>query len=110
MKSLLLDENIPLRFRYEFSDHRVAHVVALKWAGIKNGALLTQAEAAGFDVLLTLDSNLSYQNSLAGRSISVLLLRPQGQGVQALRALVPSILAQLRSLEPGTFSIVTAER
>lgn len=109
MKSLLLDENMPLRFRHEFSDRRVDHVVLLGWAGTKNGALLTQAEAAGFNVLITLDSNLSYQNSLKGRQISVLLLRPLGQGVKALRALVPHILTRLQGLEPGTLSVVTMD-
>jgi hypothetical protein len=63
--------------------------------------LLTVAEAAGFEVLVTTDKNLSYQQSLAGRKIAVVVL---GQGRwSVIKRCVPEIVAAVNTAAPGSF-------
>lgn len=56
------------------SHHEVATAYELGWATLKNGQLLDAAEAAGFTLLVTTDTNLKYQQNLAGRRIAILVL------------------------------------
>jgi putative NIF3 family GTP cyclohydrolase 1 type 2 len=74
---VLLDENLPHQLRAHLRDHDTATVAYLGWSGLKNGALLRAAEAAGFDVLVTGDLSLEYQQNLAGRHIAVVSLSAQ---------------------------------
>jgi predicted nuclease of predicted toxin-antitoxin system len=71
---VLLDECLPQKLRHHLQNHDVATVGYMGWSGITNGKLLAAAEAAGFDVLLTGDKGLGYQNNLAGRPIGVVAL------------------------------------
>src|SRR2546423_685423 len=70
------------------------------WAGIKNGALLTLAEA-GFDVFITVDRNLSFQQNLSGFNIAVLILRAPSNRLADLKLLTPKVLAALPTLPKG---------
>ena len=54
--------------------HEVATVYELAWSTLQNGALISQAETGGFDVLVTTDQNLKYQQSLSGRRLAVVVL------------------------------------
>jgi hypothetical protein len=67
----------PTRGRASRHHHTVTEARARGWDELENGALLNAAEAAGFDVLLTTDKNLSYQQNLSGRKIAIVVL---GQG------------------------------
>lgn len=70
-------------------NHLPHHVVKTAyergWHDLKNGELLARAEAEGFDVLVTTDQNIRYQQNLAGRRIGVLVLMttswPRASGV-----------------------------
>ena len=57
--------------------HDASTVAYMGWSGLKNGNLLSVAEEAGFDVLLTGDKNLSYQQNLTGRRIAIVVLSTQ---------------------------------
>jgi hypothetical protein len=61
---VLLDENLPHDFRHEIAGHDVFTVDFLGWSGLKNGELLAQAAASGFDALLTMDSGVPYQQNV----------------------------------------------
>jgi hypothetical protein len=76
------------------------------WAGTKNGALLTLADAS-FDVLLTVDQNMQYQQSLKGKTISIVVLEAQNNSLATLRLLVPKLLVALQNLQPGQVVIIT---
>ena len=71
---LLFDQGTPVPLRNHLSDHIVETAYEKGWGNLKNGELLTRAEADGFDALLTTDQNLRYQQNLTGRKISVLVL------------------------------------
>ena len=78
--------------QYFLSHHEVATAYALGWAKLKNGELLSAAEAKGFEVLVTTDSNLKYQQNLKSRRISIVVLsttswpRIQNAIVEVVRA------------------------
>jgi hypothetical protein len=71
---ILLDEGVPVGMAMQLSGHDVHTAPELGWAGTKNGALIAAAEAAGFEVMVTGDKNIVYQNNLSGRRIAVVAL------------------------------------
>lgn len=98
---ILLDECLPVDFRHSMTGHE-AH--SAEWAGLKgrkNGELLNAAEAAGYDVLLTVDHGLPYQNNFSGRRISVLAVCSRTNQIEDLLPLVDLILGALRDLVAG---------
>lgn len=70
------------------------------WAGKENGALLAAAESE-FDVLVTVDQKLKYQQSMAGRNIAVVVLVARRHKIEFLRRLVPSLERILDEIKPG---------
>jgi hypothetical protein len=74
---ILFDQATPVPLRAYLDRHEVRTASQQGWDTLKNGELLTAAEAAGFDVLLTTDKNLRYQQNLAGRKIAVVILGRQ---------------------------------
>ena len=66
--------NTPAPLARYLRKHQVARADELGWQGLENGALLEVAEQAGFDVLLTCDQNVRYQQNLAGRRLAVVIL------------------------------------
>ena len=98
---LLLDECLPLDFRHSFSDHE-AHTV--QWAGFKgkrNGDLLESAELGGYDVFLTVDQGIRFQQVLAGRNLSVVVIRSRTNQIEDLLPLVESISIALGRILPS---------
>jgi hypothetical protein len=84
--------------------HAVTEARARGWQQLENGELLNQAEAAGFEVLVTTDKNLAYQQNLAGRKIAIVVL---GQGRWSLiKPHVPQVVAAVNAATPGSFAEV----
>ena len=104
---LLLDESLPRGLRSHLTDHEVATVPARGWSGLSNGELLDLARGE-FDVFLTADQNLQYQQSLANRGISVVVLAARTNRLQDLLPLVPRVLAALEGIDPGQVVRVAA--
>jgi len=71
---VLLDQGTPVPLRRYLPLHEVTTVHELAWSALENGALIGQAEAAGFDVLVTTDSNWKYQQNLRERRLAVVVL------------------------------------
>jgi len=103
---ILLDENLDWRLRRDLPGHTVESVPLIGWAGLKNGALLTEAQKS-FDVLLTMDSNMAHQLDLSGFQIAVIALSARSNRLADTRPLMPKVLAVLPGLEPGTLTVVT---
>ncbi len=74
---ILLDNCTPNPLRRHLRDHVVQHCSELGWAKLGNGELLAVAEAAGFDLFITCDRNLRYQQNLSGRRLAILELGVQ---------------------------------
>ncbi len=98
---VLLDECIDWRFAREIVGHKVKTVGQMSWASFKNGELLALA-AEHFDVFVTVDRNLAFQQRLTARAVAVIILHGKTNRLSDLRPLVPKILAALPSSRPGT--------
>ena len=85
---VLLDECVPRKLKRELSGHEVLTVTERGWSGIKNGKLLAPA-AAEFDVFVTVDQNLKYQQNLKAFSIGVILLSARNNRLKTLLPLMP---------------------
>ena len=74
MKRILFDQNVPHRLARHLAPRQVALSVDLGWSTLSNGKLVDAAERAGFDVLLTADQNMAYQQNLTDRHLAILIL------------------------------------
>jgi hypothetical protein len=101
---IVFDQGVPKPLRTHLRGHFVQTSRELRWPRLTNGKLLTAAEQAGFDLLITTDKNLSYQQNLTGRRIAVRVLGQQQW--PALRPHVYLVIAAVDSVTPGTFTVV----
>ncbi len=74
---ILFDQATPVPLRPYLAGHTVRTAAEEGWDKLRNGDLLSVAEEAGFDLLLTTDRNMQYQQNLAGRKIAVVILSRQ---------------------------------
>ena len=103
---VLLDECVPRRLARAFGpEHTVATVTAQGWAGTKNGELLRLAADSGFEAFVTVDVGLQLP---AGLRLGVLVLRAGSNRLDALLPLMPDVLEQLATLQPGRTEIIAA--
>ena len=98
---ILLDECIPRKLKYSLPDHECHTVPEAGLAGQKNGALLDLAESAGFEIFVTMDKGLEYEQNLAGRSIAILILRAKSNRLADLLPLAPDILRTIKLARKG---------
>ncbi len=96
---ILLDEDLPRRLGPLLVGHEVSTVQRSGWSGVKNGKLLGLA-ASQFDVFLTMDGNLEFQQNLAALPIAVLVVVAVSNRMEHLVPLVPDILKELNHLPP----------
>lgn len=97
---VLFDVNVPRPLRRHLPGHQVATSQERNWAELRNGDLLAAAEGE-FDVLLTADQNLKYQQNLARRKIAIIVL-PTNYMPTVLE-LAPRIRAALDRIKPGDY-------
>lgn len=81
---ILLDNCTPNPLRKHLAAHEVRHCADMGWSQLSNGHLLAAAEADGFDLMITCDQSLGYQQNLSGRKIAILVL-----GIQHWPKLMP---------------------
>ena len=101
---VLFDQATPVPIRPFLKDHYVRTAAEEGWDTISNGELLNAAESAGFDVLVTTDRNLSYQQNLASRRLAIIVLSRQ-QWPQ-VRAHVHQVVEAVAAAVPGSFTEV----
>lgn len=97
---ILFDVGVPKRLRPHLAPHEVLRAQEAGLAPLANGELLRAAEKE-FDVLLTTDTNLNYQQNLPGFDIAVIVLRAFRASEKLLLPLMPKVLAALESIRPG---------
>ena len=103
---ILLDECIDRRFAREIVGYDVKTVPQMGWAGVKNGKLLALA-AEEFDLFVTVDRNLSFQQNLPQFDIAVVVLQALSNSLAALKPLALKFLAVLNSANKGQVTIVS---
>ncbi|HUP62279.1 MAG TPA: hypothetical protein VNA69_17880 [Thermoanaerobaculia bacterium] len=91
---------MPRRFGRALSEHEVESVQSMHWRGLKNGALLARARGQ-FDVFITADRGIPFQQNLRGVSLSIIVLRAASNDTDVLLQLLPKVRAVLARIKPG---------
>ena len=101
---ILFDHSTPAPLASYLTGHRVTKAKDRGWDRLSNGDLLSEGERAGFDILLTADNSIRYQQNFAGRRIALVVLStPQWPLV---RLQIDRIIAAVNSATPGSFAEV----
>ena len=101
---ILFDEGVPRQLRFLLRPHMVITTDAAGWKGLKNGVLLDVAEKHDFDLLITNEKNLPYQQNLKTRRIAILVL--DHSKWPDLKFAVPKILRAIENAQPGSYTMV----
>jgi len=101
---VLFDHSTPAPLRYALKGHVIVEAVDRGWERLANGALLDAAEAAGFELFVTADKNIRYQQNLTGRRISILALGNAQWPV--LRRHVEKVVDAVNAATPGSYTEV----
>lgn len=104
MMKVILDENLPKPLKQALSGHSVTTVQEQGLSGTHNGALLARLEGV-FDVFITADKNLRYQQNLSGRKLAIVEL-PTNR-LPLLRELFPRLKAVVESIAAGDYIQIT---
>ena len=97
---VLLDECLPRKLKQHLVGHNVPTVPEMGWAGIKNGPLLRLAEPV-FEVFVTIDNNLQYQQNLRSSILATIVLAATDNTFETLEPLMPAVMAALHTISPG---------
>ncbi len=108
MSRILFDQNVPRGIRHSLTGHEITLAFDLGWHNTENGHLIAAAEDGGFDILITADKNLSYQNNLTGRRPALVVL--DANDWPTVKTHLASIKAAVDAAAVGTYTHVTFER
>jgi len=102
---ILFDKNVPVGVRHFLRKHEVRTVVELKWPPkLQNGELLRVAEAEAFDILVTCDQNITYQQNLTRRNLALIVF---GSNIwRVVRFYSESIAAKVDTARPGGYCFI----
>ena len=107
---ILLDENMPTKIKYDFGENFEIHTAKdMGWLGMKNGELLNLATINGFDIFLTLDKNLKYQQSINKFDLKFIVLLSVNNKHQTLQPYIEKVKALLNSKHIPKLSEITLD-
>lgn len=98
---VLFDQGTPVPLRRSLAEHDVSTAYELGWSTLKNGELLSSAEERGFEVLVTTDTNLRYQQNLLARRIAVVVLTTTSW--PRIRAIADRVAVAVNSASVGSY-------
>jgi hypothetical protein len=101
---ILFDHGTPSGIARSLAGHEVTEAIERGWDRISNGELLTTAEAAGFELLLTTDKNIRYQQNLKGRKIAIVVLG--NSAWRMVRKHLERVAAAVNAATPGSYAEV----
>ena len=96
---ILLDECVTKRLKSHLPEYNVFTVTEMGWGGLKNGKLLKQCIDNGFDILLTIDKNLKFQQNLDKFALVIVVLNAVTSKIEELVLFIPSLKAQITGFE-----------
>jgi hypothetical protein len=103
---LLLDECVPRRLKFGFTEHEILTIDEAGFKGLKNGSLIRAANGV-FEVLITVDKNIQHQQNKEKLSIAILILSAKSNRYESLSPLIPKALKILENIKIG--EIITIE-
>jgi hypothetical protein len=98
---VLFDQGTPLPLRTFLVQHHVTTVYELGWGELQNGDLLNRAEESGYQLFVTTDQNLRYQQNLPGRSLAIAVL--MATSWPRIERHVAQVVMQVDTLQPGSY-------
>lgn len=98
---ILFDQGTPVPLRHALGAHDISTAFERGWQQLQNGELLTAAENAEFDAIITTDQNLRYQQNLAGRRVAIVVLSTTDW--RRIRAHTDMVLRTIEALAPGAY-------
>lgn len=101
---VLFDHSTPAPLSRYLKGHLVTEAIERGWDELENGALLTEAEAAGFEVFVTADKNIRYQQNLTGRTIAIVELSTPRWPI--VRNYIERVAAAVNAATPGSYTEV----
>lgn len=104
---VLLDHNINPRFTRLLPGHQTVHAFRLGWSELVNGELMKRAEAEGFEVMITADKNLQYQQNLSNRMLAIIVLDTKRISWPHIEPLAPQVNQVLVGILPGSFHVIS---
>ena len=103
---VLLDECVPRKLKREIANHEVVTVTEQGWSGIENRELLKLA-ATEFDIFLTVDQNLSFQQNLKTFDIGIILMVARNNRLKTLLPLMPAVRTAIKEVKSGEIVRIT---
>ena len=97
---VLIDECLPRALKRLLAEHECRTVQEMGWSGKQNSALLLVAEKE-FDVLVTVDQHIEYEQNLGNRKIALLVLGARSNQIEDLTSVIPAALSALRDIQSG---------
>ncbi len=97
---LLIDECLPRALKRYLAGHECRTVQEMGWSGTQNGELLSISETE-FDVFVTIDQGIRYEQNLANWKLAILVLNARSNQIEDLKPIIPAALAELRCIQPG---------
>ncbi len=101
---ILFDQATPVGIRHSLTGHIIKTAYEQRWSTLLNGELLRVPEEAGFDLLLTRDKNLVYQQNLTHRKIAIVVLSKNRWSL--IKSALDRISAAVNDAKPGTYTMV----
>ena len=98
---VLFDQGTPAPLRHLLADHEVLTAFELGWSTLKNGELLAAAEGHRFDVLVTTDTRLKYQQNLGARSIAIVVIATTSW--PRIKAAAQGVVVAVDASAPGSY-------
>ena len=107
MKRVLFDENVPRLLRRDLAEFEIRTVQEEGWSSLTNGVLLRQAQER-FDVFVTADKRLEYQQNVRTLRIAVVVVAAETTRLEHMRRLLPRLKVAITEARPGTVVVVSA--
>ncbi len=102
---ILFDQGTPAPLRHHLAGHSVDTAYERGWSDLRNGDLLTEAEENGYQLLITADQNIRYQQNLTGRLLGILVLRSTSWPRMQLR--IEDIRIVVDGMQPGDYKEIS---
>jgi hypothetical protein len=106
VRRVLFDEDLPRKLRSDLAEFEIRTVQQRGWSSVKNGELLRRASAE-FDVFVTADQNLQYQQNISRFNIGVVVIESVDTRLPRLRSAILKIRTAIVNVQPGTVVVVT---
>jgi hypothetical protein len=108
MPLILFDQNTPRQLRRALIGHEVRTALQMGWDSLANGELMEAAENGGFDVMISADQNLRYQQNLSGRRLALVVLTTNHW--DDIRPQADRVAAAVKAIQPGGYVTVAFDR